>query len=243
MEFKLNLRVIWEGNLQLNYIKWNKNSSQEFRLSSIYDNKIKKYWSRHLKEFPNDYDGKLLFLDSFQFKDNYLLLNTSYMKFSTATYMHQQKIAVDRGIGVLGTQYLVFSPNNDYILIGKRQLSESYFPGAITIPGGILEINDLEKLPKVALLRELNEEVNLPLNPESTLVAILVGWNGVSVTFLVSTTIATSFHFNPKKKVKPGEDEWEEDLKWFPINNLNQMNKSELLDGLLYYISKISKNI
>ncbi len=88
------------------------------------------------------------------------------MKFSTVKYMEKHKIHVEKGFGVLGVQYLLMSPKKEFILVGKRSLSGSYFPGAITVPGGILEIDDLNKLPKEAFMREAHEEINLPIKSD-----------------------------------------------------------------------------
>ncbi len=65
--------------------------------------------------------------------------------------MVKNKIQVKKGIGMLGTQNLISSPNKKYILTGERSLSQSYFPGALTVPGGMLEFNDLN-IPQKKLL-------------------------------------------------------------------------------------------
>ncbi|MFX0144925.1 MAG: hypothetical protein ACFE9C_12695 [Candidatus Hodarchaeota archaeon] len=156
-----NINVLWEGELSLEFIKWNKKKLYEFQLPPKYSSKIQSCWETHIKENPNDYDGQLLFLDSFHFKDNHLYLDTSCIRFSTVTFMEKNKIKVQKGIGVLGAQYLIFSPGKKYFLVGKRALNLSYYPGVETIPGGILEIKDLDGPPRDALIRELKEEVCL----------------------------------------------------------------------------------
>ncbi|MFW9826052.1 MAG: NUDIX hydrolase [Candidatus Thorarchaeota archaeon] len=235
-EFKLN--VIWEGELPLGSIKWNENKNQEFQLSSYITPKIKSCWDDHLKENPNDYDGSLIFLEDFQFKDNHLFLDTSYIKFSTVTYMEKHKFHIEKGVGVLGVQYLLMSPKKEYILVGKRSLSGSYFPGAMTIPGGILEIDDLSKLPKEAFMREAYEEINLPIKPDGFLIAIIAGFNNISVTFLISINLIARYKFNPNQIIKAEENEWEGSLKWISIESLKSLKTHQLLDGLVYFRSK-----
>ncbi len=115
MESKWNFKIVWEGELLLDFIKWNKKTLQEYQPPPEYNSEIKGNWDKHIKDNPNDYDGNLLFLDNYQFRKNSLFLDTSFMKFSTATYLVKNKIPVKKGIGVLGTQYLIFSPNKQYI--------------------------------------------------------------------------------------------------------------------------------
>ncbi|MFW9972050.1 MAG: NUDIX hydrolase [Candidatus Odinarchaeota archaeon] len=237
-----NINILWEGELKLDFIKWNKKKNNEFRLTSKYDSNIQTSWTQHIKENPNDYDGSLIFLDHFHFDNNLLYLDTSYIKFSTVMFMLKNNIRVENGIGVLGCQYLVFSPKKQYVLIGERSPSQSYFPGAITIPGGILEIDDLNKPPKKAFMRELNEEVNLPFKEELFLNAVLEGWNGTSVTFLISTIIHESYNFNPKKSVLAEEDEWKDNLFWISTEELKRISNKHFLDGLIYYQSKLLEN-
>ena len=93
MERKHNFKIIWEGELSLDFTKWNKNTFQEYQPSPKCKSAIKKNWDKYIYENPNDYDGNLLFLDDFHFKDNNLLLDTSFMKFSTAMYMVKNNIS------------------------------------------------------------------------------------------------------------------------------------------------------
>ncbi len=144
---------------------------------------------------------------------------------------------------MLGTQCLVFSPDKKYILVGKRSLSEIYYPGAIVNVGGMLELNDLEKQPKDALMREVYEEIQIPLKFDASLKAILVGWNKISVTFLISTTIIASHNFDYKKEVIPADkNEFESNLYWISVNDIKNLLPDQLFDGLNYYRSELLKS-
>ncbi len=237
-----NINVLWEGELPLDFIAWNKKKLYEIQLPPKYDSKIQSCWETHIRENPKDYDGKLVFLNSFHFKDKNLYLNTSCIRFSTITFMEKNKIRVQKGIGVLGTQYLIFSPDKNYFLVGERALNLSYFPGAMTVPGGILEIEDLNKSPNQAFIRELNEEVSLPFQKNMFLNAILEGWNGISVTFLIKIRTHNSYNFKPYDSIPADKDEWNNDLVWMPIAELKKKTQTQFLDGLIYYQSKVIEN-
>ncbi|MFX1417998.1 MAG: NUDIX hydrolase [Promethearchaeota archaeon] len=239
MESEHTFNILWEGELQLDRIKWNKKIFQEYRLSRKYNSRIRSNWEQHIRENPDNYDGNLMFLNNFHFKDNFFYLDTSCMKFSTAIYMIKYRIGIKKGIGVLSTQYLVFSQIKDYILIGERSLDQLYFPGVTTCPGGILEVDDLAKSPKEALMREAHEEINLPLQQDAYLSAILVGWNGVSVTFLITTFLSDSYSFSPDEIIHAEAEEWKDDLRWLSVDKLKRVPKNQLLDGLIYYQSKL----
>ncbi len=87
MELTPSFKILWEGKFPLDCINWNKKEFKEFQLSSRYVSEIKENWDNHIIENPNDYDGNLLFLDSFHFDNNRLYLNASFIKFSTVIYI------------------------------------------------------------------------------------------------------------------------------------------------------------
>ncbi|MHA1455117.1 MAG: NUDIX hydrolase [Promethearchaeota archaeon] len=152
--------------------------------------------------------------------------------------MAQNKIPVDKGIGMLGIQCLIFSPRKDYILVGERTLDQEYYPGALTIPGGMLEKEDLTTAPKVSLMREVYEEAMLNYQKDHNLLAILTGWNDISVTFLLSVVMDDSTGFNSEKMIDSDKFEWENDLWWLSIQKLKEYPIENILDGLIYYRSR-----
>ena len=55
METNRSFKVIWEGELSLDSIRWNKYPNKEFLPSSEYISEINANWNRHIKKYPNDY--------------------------------------------------------------------------------------------------------------------------------------------------------------------------------------------
>jgi len=233
------IKIIWEGFLDLNLISWGLTNYPEYKLKSDLDVKRIEYWETHTKKYPTDYDGTLIYLHDFKFENGRLILHVGTIKFSTVIFMARNKIPVDRGIGMLGIQCLIFSPNKDYILVGERALTQEYYPGALTIPGGMLEKKDLTTSPKVSLMREVYEEALLNYQKDQNLVAVLTGWNDISVTFLLSVVMDDSIRFDSKRMIYSDKIEWENDLWWLSIQNLKEYPIENMLDGMIYYRSKI----
>jgi len=233
------IKIVWEGFLNLDSISWGSTNYPEYKLNPKLDKKRKEYWDIHAKKFPNDYDGTLLFLYDLKFENEKLILHVGTIKFSTVIYMARNKIAVDKGIGMIGIQCIIFSPKKDYILVGERTMAQDYYPGALTIPGGMLENEDLTSPPKDSFMREVYEEVILNYRKDHNLLAILTGWNDISVTFLLSAVMDESTEFNPKKIVYGDEFEWKNDLRWLSIQKLKEYSDEHILNGLIYYRSKI----
>ena len=50
----MNLRVIWEGKLILEKIKWGKKHLSEYKLPPKQDLKRRENWKHHLQENPAD---------------------------------------------------------------------------------------------------------------------------------------------------------------------------------------------
>lgn len=235
----LPLRAIWEGDLPLNYIQWGLRSSFEYILPPSEDKKRLENWESHLQQFSSDYDGKLIFITSLQRENSSLIIDTGFIRFSTVVYMATNNFHITTGIGMMGVQSLVFSPNMTHILVGERAKTQNYYPGITTIPGGILEISDLDNSPKKALLREIREEVSLSLDSNVSLLAVLSGWNNVSVTFLISTKVSKHFEFKPLEQFNSDQNEWEGNLRWITVEQLKTVPSSQLLDGLTYFRSKL----
>jgi len=233
------IKILWEGKLALSKIEWGDSSLPEYRLESKFDIKLNQYWLSHLKTHPNDYDGTLIYLYDFKTQHSSLVLNTGTIKFSTIIFMSNFNLKVNRGIGMLGVQCLIFDNNNDYLLVGRRSNYQSYYPGALTIPGGMIEFTDLNYTPKISLMREILEEVKLNFVNPIDLIAILSGWNGISVTFLLSTCIDDPVDFS--KNLDGDQEEWANGLNWINVSELNHMNHNFpiMLDGLQYFKSKI----
>ena len=203
------------------------------------DQKRKEHWKEHVSKNPNDYDGKLLFLEDFRNVGDRLILDTQIIRFSTVIFMEQEKLKINEGFGMLGTQCLIFAPNKAYILVGERPFSSSYYPGCTTVPGGMLEVSDLQNEPKKALMREIHEEVPFNLESWFNLIAILHGWNNVSITFLTSSNMEGIADFDSSAQFPGDENEWESGLRWISEEQLIKMPSNKLLDGLIYYRSTI----
>jgi 8-oxo-dGTP pyrophosphatase MutT (NUDIX family) len=236
---KPNFKCLWNGMLPLNGVKWGKLTSQEYNLPEKHTKLIKKYWYDHLKKFPEDYDGKLLFLQNFYFKNEILYLDIGKIRFSTVIFMASRGMRVQSGIGMLGVQCIIFSPDKNFILVGKRPRNVTYYPEIMTLPGGMLEIKDLSLKPNNALMREIYEEVKLPLKEECKLISILNGWNGISVTFLLQTDLSKNYKFDPDEFIVAEKDEWLNNLYWISTKELRECKNNQLLDGLIYLKYKL----
>ncbi len=74
------------------------------------------------------------------------------------------------------------------------------------------------------------------------LTAILDGFNGISVTFLITINTLDSYHFIPNESLPADQDEWNKDLVWMPVAELRNETEKQYLDGLIYYQSKVIEN-
>lgn len=236
---KDNFRILWEGNLPLTKIHWEAPILPEYKHSNQFKLEIRENWAEHKTKYPNDYDGVSLYLYDYSFKNSELILKVGTVHFSTIMYLYKHKITVNQGYGLVGTQSLIFSPDKSHILVGKRALNQEYFPGAITLPGGIAEVSDFMYPASESLMREIHEEVPLEFEPNGGLFSILIGWNLVSVTFLLFNTVKKSTNFNLSDVISDDEKEWEGNLKWISMKTLKKMDFSNVINGLYYYKWKI----
>jgi 8-oxo-dGTP pyrophosphatase MutT (NUDIX family) len=239
---KENFRVLWEGRLSLSKIHWKAPMLAEYTHSDLYKEEIRENWLEHKAKYPNDYDGISLYLYDYYFRNSELLLKVGTVHFSTIIYLYNHKIHVNQGYGLIGAQSLIFSPDKSHILVGKRALNQEYFPGALTLPGGIAEVADFMYPASESLMREIHEEVPLEFEPYGGLFSILVGWNPVSVTFLLYNTVKETSKFDLSDVVSDDAKEWEGNLRWINMDALKNMDYTNVINGLYYYKWNISRN-
>lgn len=98
-----SFEMLWEGTLSLNHIKWNNKHFSQCEYFQEYEVAAKTNWNKHIKIYPHDYDGTLLFLEDFHLEKDILHLNISLIKFSMINYLLKQNILLERGYGALGT--------------------------------------------------------------------------------------------------------------------------------------------
>jgi 8-oxo-dGTP pyrophosphatase MutT (NUDIX family) len=237
-----NFRVLWQGSLHLKNIHWDNPISTEYTHSGQFQKEIQEHWRKHKQKYPSDYNGVSLYLYSYEFRNSQLILKVGTVNFSTITYLYKHKIHVNQGLGLVGVQSLIFSPDKSHILIGKRSQNQDYFPGALTLPGGIMEVGDYMNSASESLMREIHEEVPLEFEPHRALFAILTGWNPVSMTFLLYNTVKLSSDFDYKEVISGDIKEWEGRLTWISMEQLKEMSYDNIINGLYYYKWKIENS-
>ncbi len=149
---------LWSGKFPISDVIWTFLPDKKFEFSTKFPNEKNEHWKSYLLQFPNLYDGDLLFLDNFSVKERMIVLTTRSMKFSTLTYLERNKIKLKESLGSIGFQLFIRDPIGDNFLLGKRAQSSEYKPGYYTIPGGMFEVDDSNDSVANACLREINED-------------------------------------------------------------------------------------
>lgn len=213
----------------------------DWREHSLSDEKlVDEVWTTHLSSYPTDYNGQLLFLQGFQHSTT-VSLELGSVSYATLLTMGSEELSFPQGTGILGCQFLVFSPCGGYLLVGRRKAEQSYCPGLLTVPGGMLEESDSKIQPKEAFLREFFEEVDVPTHHSSVCVALLEEHNKRSIIALISVMADGEVNnFDPKQVLVGKDNEWSRDqLWWLKISNLNSLPSEELMEGLSFCQSEL----
>ena len=87
-------------------------------------------------------------------------------------------------------------------------------------------------------MREIYEETRLSLERDVNLVAILREQSFLSTMPLLEAHLDEDSSFSPEQQIDGG-DEWEGKLKWISLTELKKMTRSNLMEGLVYYHSKL----
>ena len=232
---------LWEGSLQINNIFWDHNPHKSVSISSQELAKIEHNWKNQKKKYPNLYDGTILLLDEFIFEknNNRIRIKTQNLRFSILNYFVQNKMTLPETYGSLGFQVIIKTLNNTYLLLGKRSHLSEYKPLYWTVPGGMLEEKDVKHPFIEAVIRELSEEINLPININSfNLIAILPEISGNGIVLLLKAFVTNDINIS---KHVSGNEEWEDHiLYWISEKDLVNLNLERSMEGLRYLIQKLS---
>ncbi|WP_455142384.1 NUDIX hydrolase [Candidatus Hodarchaeum mangrovi] len=232
---------IWEGLLEIQRIFWHHNPDKFVPISSETFSKIKINWINQKKKYPNLYDGTILLLNDFILEKDGLSisLKTSPIKFSILNYFVQNDMILPETYGSLGFQVIIKTKESSHLLAGKRSHLSEYKPLFWTVPGGMLEEGDIKQPFINAVIRELSEEIDLPININSfKLSAILPEISGNGVVLILNTLIKYDIDINNPVS---GNEEWEDQsLYWITSKELSNLDPKKSMEGLLYLIQKDS---
>ena len=230
--------VLWSGKIPLKNIDWMFLPEKQFDFSPQFTKKRDDYWKDFTLKYPHVYDGNLLFLEEFLLDKGRGKLFTRAMKFSSLVYLESEKIPLSESLGSLGFQIFIRDPSGQYFLIGKRAQTSDYKPGHYTIPGGMFEVDDVGDSVANACLREIEEEISLPLDPDTIFLTNILGeLSNLGVVLLLECTLEKDSHSNyiNLEKILANE-EWEDYMVyWYPFDSINKLNRSKIMEGLLYH--------
>jgi 8-oxo-dGTP pyrophosphatase MutT (NUDIX family) len=231
--------TLWRGRFPLDWIDWKLDSGKEFTLSPELESKRNEIWQNIISEYPETYDGRLLVLDEFNIDSQNIFLNMGFITFSRILTLEKYNLGFHQ-YGCIGAQALILSPDKTHILFGQRSEGMMYCPLYYGGPGGMSEIADAELPFQTAILREIEEEVNLNFQTEKYLLAIMKDlYTKVGVCFLVECIVPEPFDLNTPVV---GNEEWiDNQLQWYPIEDLESLEPSQCLESPIFAIYELNQ--
>ncbi|MFW9992196.1 MAG: NUDIX domain-containing protein [Candidatus Odinarchaeota archaeon] len=213
----MNDSVIWTGRVPLSSITWVFDESKRFSFSPSFEKKRQETWKYMTQHYPWIYDGELLALDDLSVENSALKLMMRSIRFSQLVTHERNGLRLPESLGSLGFQAVITNSNNTHLLIGERAQSSDYKPGFITLPGGIFETSDMQSSLQDACLRELREEIALPLNEQSMFsIALIRDTNHTGSIILVEGKASASFTSSELNSgTVAGNEEWEGNKLWW----------------------------
>jgi 8-oxo-dGTP pyrophosphatase MutT (NUDIX family) len=204
----------------------------EVKIPSNLESERERIWNDLLHVHPDLYDGRLLVLRELSILNDSVNFGLGIMPFSMALTFNRLGMKMDR-FGALAMAAIVFSHNKKHILIGERTADSEYCPRYKGSPGGWLEESDVDLQVEDALMREVNEEMNLDVEPEKHLVALAAELHGtIAVNLLIEVVSPASVDVSSPVN---GNEEWEErSLIWHPIDILDNLDEGSTMDALVF---------
>ena len=232
-------KVYWSGSCELENIFFQNATVPDNNEQHLVE-EIQRIWIEFIKAYPESYDGTLVLLNTFEYEEqlsstcSYLFFNISYIKYSTVIGLMKLQMPI-HSYGTMGTQIAIFEEQEQYILVGKRKFNQFYAPGLLTLPGGVLEQNDILH-PTESLLRELFEEVRIKVKRPKVIAILSEHTNYSTIIFL---KVILDQPFDQNEIFLEEEDEFENhQLYWLRKDQLQHIESNHLMEGLTYLKEK-----
>ena|GEM_PF-6208859 len=226
------LVIYWQGQTKTENVDWQLTSDSETTFPKELEQRRKKLWQEIIVQHPKAYDGMLLRLENFSVIEERLELQMGCIRFSRVQTLLETNIRLEP-YGVLGVQAIILSPDKRYLLFGERTKDHMHCPQFLGSPGGMLDVEDVERPFWQACMREITEEVHIALREDTLLIAITADLYTPVGSVLLLLAIAEE---QPDvTKPVPGNDEWtNRELHWHPVETLSALDNSKILEGLVF---------
>lgn len=228
-------KAFWTGSCSLGHVCFHNAMIPTYEEKHL-QNQINSIWEDYKREYPESYNGTLVNLEAIEHEEElenrqcHLFFRISYMNYATLIGLMKLEMPIQH-YGALGTQIAIFDKSEQYILVGRRKLDQFYAPGLLTVPGGVLEKEDVFN-PKVLLLRELQEEVPIKVK-EPKVIALLAEHTNYSTIIFMKAIIDQSF--SKDEIFTETENEFHKhELYWLKTDILKEMRSEELMEGLTF---------
>ncbi|MHA2168594.1 MAG: NUDIX domain-containing protein [Candidatus Kariarchaeaceae archaeon] len=228
--------VLWEGLIPMSGVLWDICSETIDELPLELEKRRETVWQEKLKLHPHLYDGDIVSLLHFLAFDDSVVLSVGRIKFSQICTIYYERARLPQFDKSLGVKFVIYNQSKSEFLVGQRQRNSEYKPLCFVLPGGILEVSDLEKPVVEACLREIQEELKIQVDSSTfNLIAIIRDVNELGIQLLTEVIIANDQ--DPHNLVPNGE--WEKDsVHWVTIEDLKQMDEKQILEGL-HFVRKL----
>jgi 8-oxo-dGTP pyrophosphatase MutT (NUDIX family) len=228
--------ALWEGVIPLSGVLWDICSETIDQLPLELETKRETLWHEQIKLYPHLYDGDIVSLLHFLAFDDSVVLSVGRIKFSQIYTIYHERARLPQFGKSLGVKFVIYNQSKSEFLVGQRQRNSEYKPLYFTLPGGILEVSDLDKPVVEACLREIQEELKIQVDSSTfNLIAIIRDVDELGIQLLTEVIIVNDQ--DPQNLVP--NDEWEKDsVHWITIEDLKQMDEKLILEGL-HFVRKL----
>ena len=229
---KMDWKPFWEGRWNTKNVEWKLHSGSAFILSEELEAQRDAIWKDVKKTFPEIYDGTLLVLDHFVERENVFQMALREIQFSQVLTIEKTGDKL-KPYGTIGVQMLILSPDGRFLLYGRRAKDLMHCPLFIAPPGGMFSGSDIKSTFSKACMREINEEVQIELQDEKYLIGVCADLYTQVGTVLV--LLAYSKQTPDISQPVTGNEEWDGNLlNWHPVETLERLEYTNLLEGLVF---------
>lgn len=228
-------KAFWTGSCNLGDVCFHNAMIPTYEEKHL-QNQINSIWDDFKKMYPESYNGTLVNLEAIEHEEElenqqcHLFFKISYMNYATLIGLMKLEMPIQH-YGALGTQVAIFDESEQYILVGRRKLDQFYAPGLLTVPGGVLEKEDVFN-PSVLLLRELQEEVPIKVK-EPKIIALLAEHTNYSTIIFIKAILDQPF--TKDAILTETENEFHKHkLFWMKKETLKDLKSEDLMEGLTY---------
>jgi len=223
--------ILWEGQSSLTSFNFQFSPEYNYHLPDRDIEKSTKIWKHEKQEFPQIYNGRLIFIDKMIMQPT-IQFNVGIMNYSALVYLARTNQYFNQSRGYLSFKIILYyqKKSSRKYLVGMKSSKSQFDPSNWTMPGGVVEVKEKNTVDLLySIQKELIEETGIE-KVENNITCHLMtkGGRNLGIGMILSLEI------DPKQAelIRENEEFEPNSFNWLDNNEILALSDEMILDDV-----------